>query len=159
MQSAVVVIGPLGRAIMDRGHVPVVPRRHEVALCFSVFCFGLASFGRCLESRPDVGHFLNSRTDSGEISIGLDAAGCRQIEGSWLVPIDAIRANDIIDGPVLFGKALGRRLPTGLCKTRGRREPSPRDDSGADKMTAVHDIPPQFLIWRPKRISRGTADH
>jgi len=80
---------------------------------------GLAPFRHAFEGRADVGHFLHARANSGEIGIGFDAAGRRQIDRSRLIPVDAIGPNDVVERPALLREALGRGcdLCLGACGT------------------------------------------
>jgi hypothetical protein len=124
-----IVVGPLGRAVVDRRHVPVVARRHEIALGFPLARLGLSSFRGALEGRADVGHFLHAGADGREIGIGLDPARGGEIDRSRLVLVDPIGANDIVESPPLLGETLGRRRTVGFGQRRDPRGDESHPDS------------------------------
>src|SRR5215510_14119541 len=70
-----VVVGPLGGAVVNGGHVPIVARGDRIAVRLGGAGLGLAPFRRAFERRADVGHFLHARANGGEIGIGFHAAG------------------------------------------------------------------------------------
>ena len=114
-----VVVGPLGGAVVNGGHVPIVARGDRIAVGLGGAGLGLAPFRRAFEGRADVGHFLHARANGREIRIGFHAAGRRQIDRSRLIPVDAIGPNDVVERPALLREALGRGrdLCLGACDT------------------------------------------
>jgi len=105
----VLVDGPLRSSPIVRGHEIVVAGADEVArvLCLDGACFTAASDR--FECRCDVGKFLNARADGSNVVRGFGAQRRRKPRQARLVPINAIRAYDIVEHPALFLKALHRR--------------------------------------------------
>jgi len=103
-----IVVGPLGGTVVDGGHVPVVARGDGVAFRLGGARLGLAPLRRAFEGGADIGHFLHAGADRGEIGVGFDAARRGEIDGARLIPVDAVGANDIIDGPALLRESFGR---------------------------------------------------
>src|SRR5262249_58978274 len=90
-----------------------VPRRNEEIIARRDFAIGLrrgiglglAAARHRRKGRADIGHFLHPLADAGEIGIGFDAAGQMDVQRTWLIPIDAIGANNIVDEPALLLEA------------------------------------------------------
>ena len=98
----VLVVGPLGRAPMHRGHEEVVARRDLVIGKCRCIGLGLATPRYRGKGRTDIGHLLHPLADAGKIRVGFNAARRVDIERPRLIPVDAVGANDIVDQPALF---------------------------------------------------------
>ena len=61
------------------------------------------------KGRRDVGEFLYARADRRDVGCGLRAQRRRQSRKARLIPIDAIRTNDVVEYPSLFVEALHGR--------------------------------------------------
>ena len=126
----VLVIGPLRRAPMHRGHEEIVARGDlAVGGCRGIG-LGFAAARHGGESRADIGHLLHPLADAGEIGIGLDAARRMDIERARLIPVDAVGADDVVDEPAL-------RVEAG----HGRRA-AMIENGRKSLLRAVHDLPP-----------------
>ena len=131
MLLAGIVIRPLGRAVVDSSHVPVVARRHRIAVGLGVACLGFSPLGGAFEGRTDIGHFLHTGTDGSEVGIGFDAARGGKIDRSRLVPVDAVGTDDIVERPTLLGEAPGRRCAVCLRQCNAAR--------GGESRSGTHD--------------------
>jgi hypothetical protein len=98
---------------VDRRHEVIVARGDRSAVRFGGARLGLAPARAVGESRLDVGVFPDALADGGKIGAGLDAAGGVQVERARLVPIDADRAEHIVERPALLGPAPHLRLAFG----------------------------------------------
>src|ERR1019366_1045984 len=106
----VLIIWPLRRAPVDCRHEVVVARRHLPIGFLRGFGFGFAATSDRLEGRADVSHLFHAFADACEIGSGLVAAWAAQIQRTWLVPIDAVGADNIVEEPALLVKTLHMRL-------------------------------------------------
>ena len=107
----VLIVRPLRGAPMDGRHEVVVARRHLAIGLLGRFRLRLAPARNCLEGGSDVGHLLDALTDAGEIGGSFDAARSVEIERAWLVPVDAVGADDVVDEPALLLEPAHMRLP------------------------------------------------
>ena len=57
------------------------------------------------ESRANIGHLLDALADGGEVGVRFGAAGRVVIDAARLIPVDADRADDVVDQPALFDPA------------------------------------------------------
>ena len=106
----VLVEGPLRGAPMHRRHEVIVARGdHLVGFLGETRALLAAARGR-FEGRADIGHLLDALADRGEIGERFDAARRLQIERARLVPIDAVRLDDVVDRPALLAEAAAMRL-------------------------------------------------
>jgi hypothetical protein len=93
-------------------------RRHEIIVARADHLIGflgkpralLAPPGGRFESRADIRHLLDALADRREIGERFDAARRLQIERARLVPIDAVRLDDVVDRPALLAEAAATRL-------------------------------------------------
>ena len=93
-------------------------RRHEIIVARADQLVGLLGETRALlaaprgrfEGRADIGHLLDALADGGEVGEGFDAARRLQIKRARLVPIDAVRLDDVVDRPALLAEAAAMRL-------------------------------------------------
>ncbi len=106
----VLVIGPLRRAPVHRGHEIVVARGDLVADLLGRLRLGLAPACNRLEGGTDIRHLLHALADAGEVGVGLVAARAVEIERARLVPVDAVGADDVVDEPALLLVAAHMRL-------------------------------------------------
>src|SRR5262249_60676078 len=88
----------------------VVARRTLAIVLPLRFGFGLAPARHRLEGGTDVGHLLPPLADAGEIGVGFDAARSVEVERAWLVPVDAVGADDVVDQPALLLEPAHMRL-------------------------------------------------
>src|SRR5262249_59713953 len=110
-----VLRGEIDLIFLGVGHWggPQCPRRNEEIIARGDFAIGLrrgiglglAAARHRRKGRADIGHFLHPLADAGEIGIGFDAAGQMDVQRTWLIPIDAIGANNIVDEPALLLEA------------------------------------------------------
>ena len=87
---------------------------------------GLAPLSRALERRTDVRHLLHAAADRGEVGVGFNTAGRGKIDRARLVPIDAVRPNDVVEGPPQPLCATARRSGNRPRSSVAPRPPSPR---------------------------------
>src|SRR5262249_55675634 len=80
----------------------VVARRHLTVGLLGRFRLGLAPARDRLECGTDIRHLLHPLADAREIGVGFDAAWSVEVERSWLVPVDAVGADDVVDEPALL---------------------------------------------------------
>jgi hypothetical protein len=80
-----------------------------------------AAKDRSLERQGDVGIFLHSLTNDGEVPIGVETARTVETDAPRLVPIDAVGLDDVIDHPPLLTLAPRHRLANRLGLRNGRR--------------------------------------
>src|SRR5215475_7028451 len=106
----VLIVRPLRRAPMDRGHEVIVARGHPAIGLLGGFRLGLAPACHRLERWADVRHLLHALADAGEIGVGLVAARTAEIERARLVPVDAVGADNVVEEPTLRLEAAHVRL-------------------------------------------------
>src|SRR6516162_4977595 len=137
----VLIVGPLRRSPLNRGHEIIVARGHPAIGFLGRFCLGLAPARDRLEGRADVRHLLHPLADAGEIGVGLVAAGTAEIERARLVPVDAVGADDVVEEPTLRLEAAHMRLAA-LVQNRLRW------------VEHVHRISPCCCTLQKKRLAR-----
>ena len=101
-----IIVRPFGGAIVNGRHVPIVTRRHRITLRLGSAGLSLPPRGGAFKDWTDVSHLLYPGANGSEVGSRFDATWCRKIDRSWLVPIDAVRVNDVIEGPALFFESL-----------------------------------------------------
>src|SRR5262245_2458036 len=131
----VLIVRPLRRAPMDRGHEVIVARGHFAIGLLGRFRLGLAPARHRLERWADVRHLLHALADAGEIGVSLVAARTAEIERARLVPVDAVGADDVVEEPTLRLEAAHMRLAA-LVENRLRWTDN------------VHHIPPCCCMLR-----------
>src|SRR5262249_33436041 len=95
------------------------------------FRLGLAPSRYRFEGRRNVGHLLDALADAGDVGQSFGPARAGDIDGSRLVPIDAVRSHGIVEDPALVLDPLHARLAA-LVHDRLRN--------------ALHEIPPWSLL-------------
>ena len=143
----VLVIGPLRRAPMHRGHEEIVARGDFMVGESRGVGLRLAAAGDSGECRADVRHLLHPLADAGEVGIGLDAARPMDIKRARLVPIDAVGADDVVDHPALLVEAPHMRLAALIAY--GRK----------GLLRAIHDVtlPRDFMRLAARRKTTSAA--
>src|SRR5215831_9698067 len=169
----VLIVGPLRRAPMHRGHEVIVARGHPAIGLLGRFCLGLAPARDRLEGRADVRHLLHPLADAGEIGVGLVAAGTAEIERARLVPVDAVGADDVVEEPTLRLEAAHVRLAALVqnrlrwadyvhhispCCCTLRKKPPARDHSGLPPTALRIGVQRASSFWKtPAAVSGPTS--
>ncbi len=107
--GVVLVDRPLRSAPEVGGHEEVVARADLVLALRRFECPRFPPPRHRFKCRRDIGEFLHARADRRDVGRGLRAQRRRQSRKARLIPIDAIRTNDVVEYPSLFVEALHGR--------------------------------------------------
>ena len=109
--GVVLVDRPLRSAPEVRGHEKVVARADLVLLLRRFDRPRFPPSRHRFECRRDIGEFLHARADRRDVGGGLRTQRRRQSGQARLIPVDAVRTDDVVEDPALLVEA-----PHGRCR-------------------------------------------
>src|SRR5262249_17273750 len=124
------------------GDVIVVARRDQFLVLLVLGRERLAPARHRLERRHDVGILAHALAQRRHVALHLEAAGPQQHAGVTLVPVDAVRLDDVVEHPALLVEGLDMRLADrealGGPRQAGARQCRRGERHGTQECTSMH---------------------